>query len=111
DQYPLNLYKQVSLYYVLKYTFKRMGRLYYMWSLTIGQNDTEFSSHAPKYTIYLLEDIGCVAVLANEFVEGKQLRSFRLQSSKSNISHYKASPGLIKRSWKEIKRINKYVYE
>ena len=111
NEYPLSQYKQLNMYYVSKYTVKRMGRLHYMWALTIGQGETEFSSHSPRYEIYLLQDIGCVAVLANEFVEGKQLRSCRLQSSKSNISHYKASPGLIKRSWKEIKRINKYVYE
>lgn len=112
-EYPLNLYKKYKALWIIKRTFKIWGKTYYLWELAVTQKDKEPHAHSDTYSIYYVNPAGIVAVVANDYLAEPvfRKRNYRLQKSWSNISHYEVSPRLLKRAWKEIRKLEPGIIE
>lgn len=112
-EYPLNLYKKYRVFWVTKSTFKTWGKTYYLWEMAVTQTNEESHPHSNTYSIYYVNPAGIVAVVATEHlaIPVFRKRNYRLQKSWSNISHYVVSPRLLRRAWKEIRKLEPGIIE
>lgn len=112
-EYPLSLRKKFKAIWIIRHTIKSWGKTYYLWEMEVTQTDEEPHAHSDTYTIYYVNPAGIVAVVATDhlFEPVFKKRNYRLQKSWSNISHNEVSPRLLRRAWKEIRKLEPGIIE